>query len=172
MITGASSGIGLATARMAAARGARLVLAARNKEALETLTHEIRQRGGDAYYVVADVGVESDVREIARIAQERFGGFDAWINNAATAIYGKLLDIKSEDLRRLFETNFWSVVYGSLITARHLRQRGGPIIHLGSTFSDRAIPIQGMYSASKFAVKGFTDALGIDLQKDELLVSA
>jgi short-subunit dehydrogenase len=171
VITGASSGIGLATARMAAVRGARLVLAARNKEALETLTHEIRQRGGDAYYVVADVGVESDVREIARVAQERFGGFDTWINNAGTSIYGKLLDIESEDLRRLFETNFWGVVYGSLIAARHLRQRGGTIINLGSTFSDRAIPIQGMYSASKYAVKGFTDALRIELQKDELPVS-
>src|SRR2546423_1040693 len=109
VITGASSGIGLATARMAAERGARLVLAARSEEALQQLTDEIARAGGEAIYVVADVGREEDVRRIAEAAHARFDGFDTWINNAGVSVYGKMLDVPIEDLRRLFETNFWGV---------------------------------------------------------------
>ncbi|HEX8140980.1 MAG TPA: SDR family oxidoreductase [Pyrinomonadaceae bacterium] len=171
VITGASSGIGLVTARMAAKRGARLVLAARSEEALRQLTDEIIAAGGDAIYVVADVGREEDVRRIADTAIRHFGGFNTWVNNAGVSIYGRLLDIPSEDQRRLFDTNFWGVVYGSLAAARHLRGRGGAIINVGSTLSDRAIPIQGTYSASKHAVKGFTDALRMELESDGAPIS-
>lgn len=171
VITGASSGIGLVTARMAARAGARLVLAARSEEALRQLTDEIRDAGGEAIFVVADVGREEDVRNIADAALHRFGGFNTWVNNAGVSIYGKLTEIAVDDLRHLFETNFWGVVYGSLAAARHLRGRGGAIINVGSTLSDRAIPIQGMYSASKHAVKGFTDALRMELEADGAPVS-
>src|SRR5690349_19169360 len=92
VITGASSGIGLVTARMAAQRGAKLVLAARNKEALEKLTDEINSAGGEAIFVVADVGIEQDVRRISDAALRRFGTFDTWVNNAGVSIYGKVLD--------------------------------------------------------------------------------
>ncbi|HEY6186121.1 MAG TPA: SDR family oxidoreductase [Pyrinomonadaceae bacterium] len=171
VITGASSGIGLVTARMAAKRGARLVLAARSEEALRELTGEIIGAGGDAIHVVADVGREEDVRRIADTAIRHFGGFNTWVNNAGVSIYGKLLEIPLEDQRRLFDTNFWGVVHGSLAAARHLRGRGGAIINVGSTLSDRAIPIQGTYSASKHAVKGFTDALRMELEADDAPVS-
>ncbi|MBA2501615.1 MAG: SDR family oxidoreductase [Pyrinomonadaceae bacterium] len=175
VITGASSGIGLVTARMAAERGARLVLAARNKDALHKLADEIAQKGGECVYVVADVGNEEDVRQIARAAQEAFGGFDTWVNNAGVSVYGRMADVSTEDHRRLFETNFWGVVYGSLEAARHLHRRdgkyGGAIINIGSTLSDRAIPIQGMYSASKHAVKGFTDALRMELEERSASIS-
>src|SRR6185369_4082487 len=124
VITGASSGIGLATARLAAERGARLVLAARSSNALRELADEITRRGGQAMHVTADVGKQEDVREIGRTAEDRFGGFDTWVNNAAVAIYGKLYEIPIEDMRRLFETNFWGMVYGSLEATRHLRRRG------------------------------------------------
>src|SRR5205085_8956246 len=157
VITGASSGIGLATARMAAKQGARLVLAARTEEALKQLADEITQAGGAAIYVVADVGREEDVRRIAAEAVARFGGFDTWVNDAGVSIYGKITDVPTEDLRRLFETNFWGVVYGSRAAAEHLRTRGGALINVGSALSDRALPLQGMYCASKHAVKGFTD---------------
>src|SRR5205814_10458565 len=156
----------LATARMAAASGARLVLAARSSNALRELADEITRRGGEAMHVTADVGKAEDVRGIVRAAEDRFGGFDTWVNNAAVAIYGKLVEIPIEDMRRLFEANFWGVVYGSLEAARHLRRRGGALINIGSTLSDRAIPIQGMYSASKHAVKGFTDALRMELEAE------
>src|SRR5436305_9617380 len=171
VITGASSGIGLVTARAAARRGARLVVAARSEEALKQLVGEIEGAGGEAAYVVADVGREEDVRRIADGAVARFGGFDTWVNNAGVSIYGKLLDVPLDDMRRLFETNFWGVVYGSLAAARHLRERGGALINVGSTLSDRAIPIQGMYSASKHAVKGITDALRMELEAEGAPVS-
>lgn len=171
VITGASSGIGLATARMAARRGARLVLAGRSGDVLRQLEEEIHQHGGHAIHVEADVGHEGDVERIAAAAEERFGGFDTWVNNAGASIYGKLEDVPVGDFRKLFETNFWGVVYGSLSALRHLRVRGGAIINLGSIASDSAIPLQGMYSATKHAVKGFTDALRMETQADRLPVS-
>ena len=105
VITGASSGIGLTTARMAAARGARLVLAARSDGALRQLVDEIRRQGGRAVHVVADVGKREDVRKIAQAAEDEFGGFDTWVNNAGVSIYGRIVDVDVEDMRRLFETN-------------------------------------------------------------------
>lgn len=171
VITGASSGIGLVTAREAARRGAKLVLAARAEDALRQLADEINSAGGSAVYVAADVGREEDVQRIAREAVERFGGFDTWINNAGVAIYGKLTEVPNEDNRRLFDTNFWGVVYGSQVAAEHLRRHGGALINVGSTVSDRAIPVQGMYSASKHAVKGFTDALRMELEAEGAPIS-
>ena len=171
VITGASSGIGLVTARMAARRGARLVLAARSEKALRQLANEINQNGGEATYLVADVGDEQQVHRISETAIGRFGGFDTWVNNAGVSIYGRMFDVPLEDERRVFDTNFWGVVYGSLVAARHLRGRGGAIINVGSTLSDRAIPLQGIYSASKHAVKGFTDALRMELEEEGAPVS-
>jgi short-subunit dehydrogenase len=171
VITGASSGIGLTTARLAARRGARLVLAARNEEALRRLTNEINSAGGESIYVVADVGDEGDLKKVEGEALAKFGNFDTWVNNAATSIYGKLEDVPIEDFRRLFETNFWGTVYGSLIAARNLKINGGALINVGSTLSDRAIPLQGMYCASKHAVRGFTDALRMELEAEKAPVS-
>ncbi|MFN2516140.1 MAG: SDR family oxidoreductase [Pyrinomonadaceae bacterium] len=171
VITGASSGIGLVTARSAAKRGARLVLAARSEGALSQIADEINNAGGQAIYVRADVGVQSDVQDIAARAMERFGGFDTWVNNAGVSIYGNLTDVSIEDHRRLFETNYWGVVYGSLIAVEYLKQRGGAIINIGSVLSDRAIPVQGSYCASKHAVKGFTDALRMELEHDSVPIS-
>jgi short-subunit dehydrogenase len=171
VITGASSGIGLATSRSAAAKGAKLVLASRNQEALEKLQQEIRSEGGQAIYTVADVGKQEDVQKIADAALEHYGGFDTWVNNAGVSIYGRLEEVSDEDNRRLFETNFWGVVYGSQIAAVHLKAKGGSIINLGSVLSEEAMPLQGMYSASKHAVKGYTDALRIELENEKAPVS-
>ena len=88
---------------------------------MQQLKEEITANGGQAIAVGADVGQEEDVRRIAQAAQEQFGGFDTWVNNAGVSIYGKLLEISIEDMRRLFETNFWGVVYGSLEAARNLK---------------------------------------------------
>lgn len=173
VITGASSGIGLVTARMAAKRGARLVLAARSQDAVMQLERELERPDRRAVGIVADVGRPEDVQRISRVARQKFGGFDTWVNNAGVSMYGKMLDEPIEDMRRLFETNFWGLVYGSLEAARHFKARGeaGAIINLGSTLSDRALILQGIYSASKHAVKGFTDALRMELEHDRLPVS-
>jgi short-subunit dehydrogenase len=171
VLTGATSGIGLVTARMAANANARLVLAARNEKALKTLVEELHTKGANAIYVVADVGKEEDVQGIADKAIEHFGGFDTWINNAAVSIYGKVEDVSIEDQRRLFDTNYWGVVYGSRIACKHLREHGGKLINVGSALSERAIPIQGIYSASKAAVLGYTEALRMELQRDEAPIS-
>jgi short-subunit dehydrogenase len=171
VITGASSGIGLTTARMAADAGARLVLAARNEEALRKLCGEINSSGGRAVYVAADVTNEGDVKKIAAESLNQFGGFDTWVNNAGVSVYGKLEEVSIDDMRQVFETNFWGLVYGSLVAAKNLKSNGGAIINIGSTLSDRAIPLQGIYCASKHAVKGFTDALRMELEADSAPIS-
>ncbi len=171
VITGATSGIGLVTARMAAKKGARLVLAARDRDALTAITEEIRAKGGEAAFAVADVADETAMRGVAETAERHFGGFDTWVNNAGVSIYGRLEDVPPQDHRRLFETNYTGTVIGSLIAARRLRQRGGTIINIGSVLSDRALPLQGAYSASKHAVKGFTEALRMELEADHAPVS-
>ncbi len=173
VITGASSGIGLATARLAAARGARLCLAARNEDALRQITEDLNARYGEGccVYCVADVSKEEDHRRIAQTAIEAFGHIDTWINNAGISIYGRMQQVPMEDQRRLFETNFWGVVHGSRVAVEHLGARGGAIINIGSTLSDRALPLQGMYSASKHAVKGFTDALRMEIEEQGLPIA-
>jgi short-subunit dehydrogenase len=207
VITGATSGIGLATARLAAKRGARLMLIARSEPALQQLAVELAAAGGNAasmpvtadasamstsassqvptaneledetetganvHYAIADVGDAAQLEEAARQAIDCFGGFDTWINNAGISIFGQCTDVPLEEQRKLFDTNFWGVVHGSLIAARHLRTRGGALINLGSELSEFAIPLQGAYVASKHAVKGYTDALRLELMGDGAPVS-
>jgi short-subunit dehydrogenase len=167
VITGASSGIGLATVRMFASRGARgLVLVARNEEALRGIADELSHGGTRAIAVPADVSKREDLERVARTAVETFGGFDTWVNDAAVALYGKLEQIPMEDQRQLFDVNYWGLVNGSLIAAQHLRGRGGTIINVGSVLSERAMMLQTQYSASKHAVKGFTDGLRMELEEE------
>ena len=171
VITGASSGIGLATAKMAAQLGARVVLAARDPEGLASARVEIEGSGGRAITVMADVASLDDVGMIAERATEAFGGFDTWVNNAGVSIYGPIEEVPVEDARRLFDVNYWGMVHGSLTAVAHLKDHGGALINVGSVTSDRAIPLQGHYSASKHAVKAFTDALRMELEKEGAPVS-
>ena len=166
VITGATSGIGLATARAASARGAKLLLVARDEQALRALCEELRARGGVADFAVADVADHEAVVQAARRADELYGGFDTWVNNAGVSVFGTFADTPLEDQRRIFETNYWGVVNGSLVAVEHLKGRpdGGVVINVGSILSDQAIPLQGAYCASKHAIKGFTNALRMELR--------
>ena len=171
VITGATSGIGLTTARMAAEQGASVVLVARNLDALRRLTEEINQNGGRAINYAADVADEGALRMAAEMAIHEFGRIDTWVNNAGASIYGRIMDVPVDDLRRVFETNVWGVVYGSRIAVEYLHNAGGALINVGSEVSDAPIPLQGIYSSSKHAVKGFTDALRIEVEADRLPIS-
>lgn len=166
VITGASSGIGLATARLASQRGARVVLVSRNEEELRGIVQELRDRGGRAEYAVADVADKQALEAAAAKAREAFGGFDAWVNDAGISVVGEMERISLEDHRRVFETNYWGVVHGSMIAVREFKAHGGTLVNIGSILSDRSIMLQGPYSATKFAVKAFTDALRMELEKD------
>jgi short-subunit dehydrogenase len=172
VITGASSGIGLATAEAAAKLGAKLVLVARSDHTMHQLVSSFEARGADTMCVIADVGEPDAAERVAQLAIDRYGHIDTWVNNAGVSIYGRLDEIADADARRLFDVNFWGVVRGSLTALKHLRLEGGAIINLGSEVSDALVPLQGFYSASKHAVKGFTDALRVEIQEVQKLAIA
>lgn len=151
---------------MAGRRGARVVLASRNEADLMKIAKWICGEGGRAIAVPADVTKYEDVERLKDEAVEAFGGIDTWINNAATTIYGYLREAPLEEERQLFDSNFWGVRHGCRVAHEAMKDRGGVIINLGSEVSARAIPLQGMYSASKSAVKAYTDAFRMELEKE------
>lgn len=161
VITGASSGIGLATAQQASSRGARLALAARSIEALQEIANALPN---EAIAIECDVADVEQIKQMAREVANHYGRIDTWVNNAGVSIYGRLDEINERDSKRLFDTNFWGVYNGSLIAIEYLTS-GGALINVGSEVSEAVVPLQGIYSASKHAVKGFTDALRIEIQE-------
>lgn len=171
VITGASSGIGLTTAEMAAEQGAAVVLNARNEADLRAAAERIRARGGRATFVAGDVADDEAMDLLAQRAIEEFGGFDTWVNNAGIGMYGRLTEMSMADKRRLFDVDFWGVVHGCRAAVRHLRERGGAIINVGSVTSDRNIPLLGIYGAAKQAVAGYTDALRMELEAEGAPIS-
>jgi len=159
VITGASSGIGRATSLAFAAKGARLVVAARREHPLETLVTECRRLGVEALAVPTDVTHEADLESLARQAEERFGGIDVWINNAGVYMVGRFEDTPPDAFRRLIETNVFGVVSGTRAALPHLRRRQGVLVNTASVDSAVAMPYFSAYVASKWAVRGFTNAI-------------
>src|SRR5690606_16088028 len=141
VITGASSGIGLATSQEAARRGAKVVLAARNERDLALAVEEIVRDGGDAIAVPTDVSDYGQVEELARTAARRYGRIDTWVNNAAVSAYARFRDQPLDDIRRVLEVNFLGQVHGARAALPYLEQTAGALICVGSTLSDRGVPL-------------------------------
>ena len=171
VLTGATSGIGLATARLAAAGGANLMLIARNEDALVALRDEITAQGGRAEYAVADVADPAQLQAASAQAVAAFGGYESWINDAGAFIYGAIEDVDLADQKRLFDVIYWGTVNGTLTAAAHLKARGGAIVNVGSVLGEFAIPFQGPYCAAKFAVKGFTEAFRREMEAAHQAIS-
>jgi NAD(P)-dependent dehydrogenase (short-subunit alcohol dehydrogenase family) len=171
VITGASSGIGLVTAKLAARAGARVVLTARNEADLASAVGRIREAGGRAVYQPADVADPAETEEVAQTALREFGRIDTWVNNAGAALYGRIMDLTLEDMRRQFDVNYWGQVHGCRSAVPHLRGAGGALINVASALADRAIPLQGNYCAAKHALKAFTETLRMELEAQGAPVS-
>ena len=164
VITGASSGIGLFTAKKAAKLGAKVVMCARNSLVLEEVVNQILSSGGQALAVTADVTKLDDLKNVGELALKAYGRIDTWVNNAGIALHGNILETSIEEEKKIFETNFWGVRNGAHVAIPALHETSGTRINIGSEISTRALPMKGIYSASKHAVKAYTDALRMELE--------
>ena len=171
VITGASSGIGRATAKMAAQRGARVVLTARSAEELDKIVTDIRQAGGIASWHAADVTIPKQLEVVVDAVEKEHGRIDTWVNNAGVSAYGLIEQLGLDDMRRVMDVTFWGVVNGTRAALPLLRKQGGALINIGSEVSSTPIPLQGLYVAAKHAVLGFTDVLRLELESQAAPVS-
>ena len=131
---------------------------------MKNVVAQAQSAGTDAVYVVCDVADRAMVASVAETAIARFGRIDSWINVAGVGVYARLDEIEEKDARRLFETNFWGVVYGCTIRCRTSKRSGGALITVGSEESEDVVPLQGMYATTKHAVKGYVDALRVEVE--------
>jgi NAD(P)-dependent dehydrogenase (short-subunit alcohol dehydrogenase family) len=160
VMTGASSGIGRAAAKRFAARGARLVLAARRVDALEELATECRVLGGDAVVRQMDVTREAEVQALAELALEQTGSIDVWVNNAGVTLFGSLETAPMAEHRQVIETNLFGAIYGArAVLPIFRRQKRGVLINVGSILSKIGQPFVPSYVISKFGLRGLTEAL-------------
>jgi short-subunit dehydrogenase len=166
VITGASSGIGLTTARMAARAGAKVVLTARDEATLSQEVENLRAAGGQATYLAGDVANPETLQRVGQLAVETYGRIDTWINNAGVGIFGLAEEVSLEDQRRLFDVTFWGIVHGCRAALPRLKAGGGVLINVGSIESEIGVPYHSAYSAAKHAVKGYTDTLRMELEKE------
>lgn len=171
-IVGASSGIGREAALRFAQKGAKVVVAARSKSGLESLVAEIKQAGGDAVYVIADVSDFEQVKAIADKTVATYGRLDTWVHAAATGVLAPFDQITPEEFKRVIDVNLTGQAYGAMAALPYLKQEGrGALIHISSVEARRSIPLQSPYSASKHGVEGFLDSLRVELQHEGWQIS-
>ena len=169
LITGASQGIGRALAEAAALRGAKVLAAARSTELLEELAAQVRAKGGTIEIVQADVTCPEDRQRMADAAVRLFGGLDILVNNAGIGATGHFVEADPDRMRKIFEVNFFGTTETTRVLLPLLRQGNKPaIVNVSSIAAKRGIPARSEYSASKFAVQGFSEALRAELAKDDI----
>lgn len=168
MITGASAGIGRATARAFAKRGACIGLLARGRDGLEAAQREVTELGGKALVLQADVSDENAVEAAAEQLEREFGSIDIWVNDAMATVFSPIAEITPEEFRRVTEVTYLGYVWGTLAALKRMRPRNrGTIVQVGSALAYRGIPLQSAYCASKFAIRGFCDSLRAELIHDQ-----
>jgi NAD(P)-dependent dehydrogenase (short-subunit alcohol dehydrogenase family) len=168
VITGASAGVGRATARRFAKDGAQIALLARGRDGLEAARKEVEEFGGRAIVVTVDVGDADQVEAAAAQIERELGKIDIWINNAMVSIFSPIKQMTPEEFRRVMEVTFLGSVYGTLAALKRMLPRDrGMIVQVGSALSYRAIPLQSAYCAAKHAMRGFTDSLRCELIHDK-----
>jgi NAD(P)-dependent dehydrogenase (short-subunit alcohol dehydrogenase family) len=165
VVTGASSGLGRAVARLAGRRGAKVVVTARNSEALEACVREIEAFGSEALAVPADCAVQDEVAQVVEQAVDRFGRIDTYIANAIVTVYAETYRYEPDELRRIMDVNFFGQVYGYWAVLPHLRESQGTFVSIQSALAYRGIPLQGGYCASKAALRNFFESARVELLK-------
>jgi NAD(P)-dependent dehydrogenase (short-subunit alcohol dehydrogenase family) len=167
VITGASAGIGRATARLYGKRRAKVGLIARGIEGLEAAKREIEELGGEALVLPLDVADHDALEAAAARVEETFGPIDVWINNAMLSVFSPIMEMTPDDYRRVTEVTYLGYVWGTLVALRRMKPRDrGTIVQVGSALAYRGIPLQSAYCAAKHAVQGFHDSLLSELIHD------
>ena len=168
VLTGASAGVGRATAREFGRRGDRVALLARNREGLEAAADEIRREGGTAVAIPTDVSDPEQVEAAADRAERELGPIDVWVNDAMASVFARVWDIEPQEFRRVTEVTYLGAVYGTMAALARMRPRDhGAIVQVGSALAYRGIPLQSAYCGSKHGIKGFTESLRTELLADK-----
>ena len=168
VITGASAGVGRATARAFADRGAKIGLLARGRDGLEGARREIERAGGEALVLPTDVANSEQVEAAAQAVEEKFGPIDVWINNAMVSVFSPTKEMTPEEFKRVTDVTYLGAVYGTLAALRRMLPRDrGVIVEVGSALAYRGIPLQAAYCGAKHALQGFVDSLRCELLHDE-----
>jgi NAD(P)-dependent dehydrogenase (short-subunit alcohol dehydrogenase family) len=164
VVTGASAGLGRAIVREFAKQRCRLVLIARNEEALRVAADEVKELGSQALVIPLDVSDGEAVERAADLIEREFGPIDVWVNNAMVSVFSPAIDMEFAEYRRVTDVTYLGYVYGTLAAVRRMRKRNsGVVVQVGSALAYRAIPNQSAYCAAKHAVKGFTQSLRCEL---------
>src|SRR5436305_5827964 len=168
VVTGASAGVGRATVRAFAQRGALLGLIARGSDGLEAARVEVEQLGGSALVFPVDVADAEKMEEAAARVEEEFGPIDIWVNNAMVSVFSPVKEMTAEEFHRVTEVTYLGVVYGTLVALKRMLPRDrGSIVQVGSALAYRGIPLQAAYCGAKHAIQGFTESLRCELLHDK-----
>jgi NAD(P)-dependent dehydrogenase (short-subunit alcohol dehydrogenase family) len=167
VITGASAGVGRATAWAFAKRGARIGLLARGQEGLEATCREVQELGGEALAIQTDVADANQVEAATARVEQELGPIRAWVNNAMVTVFSPVKETAPEDFRRATEVTYLGAVYGTMAALKRMLPRDtGSIVQVGSALAYRSIPLQAAYCGAKHGLKGFTDSLRTELLHD------